>query len=884
MSRPAAAAPRRLPLAAALLLALAGPVLTSAPVEAQCIQCGEDDHPPTIGIDPTGGTYTSASLLVTVDFCDDNSLDLSRRQMTLNGQDVTGDFSLGSGALCPSGHDAARYTGTITLAPGDNGFGAEVCDADYPFECTSGGRSYTFESVSVGPDGGTATRVESTTGHTESFTVSNAAEESSSFDLTATCTGEASGCSAPSSTTVAAGSQTTVDVSYDVGSPGTGRVSLLAELSTDATVADSGWVDVEVIPNTAPPVVGLTPHNGDYRDVSKCVLDCFDASVAYATPAYISRDQPRSLTLVYRSGQAAPRGFVQVDVSKEAGTNTPEKTSIRLKRGGSWVTFTNGSQEIFWQGSSGTRRLAVQFDASGLGTGAHDHTLVVRHWWGGTFKETTKAVRVLVVDEQDSPYGAGWSVAGLQRLHFQSGGVVVTEGDGSVAYFADNGSGWTSPPGDFTTLTELGDGTYERRYPDGTTLTFSTAGLLTEAADRFGQATSYTYSSGKLTSVVDPTGQAITLAYGGDGKLAWIEDPAGRRSTVTINAAGELTKITDPGGLDALVATYDGDHRMRHRTDRRGGGWGFRYDFAGKLYQDSMPQVVADGSSTRPVVTFRSLERRVLVNPGSGAGTSSNPATSVAPGSAEPWVKNPRGKHTHFEVDRFYAPTQIREPLGRRTDFVRNTDSQVTRVTAPSGQQTDFTWSGPDLTKTEDQTTGRTVRVNYEATYHQPIKVYGDADSVFASYDTSGRLETLRRGSSSVPATTSHYSGTESRPDSVVDPEGHATAFHYATTGHRNTDSVVADGGRTTAFVYDAHGRTVTVTDPVGAETHTAYDALNRVVRTIGPVGDTTHHSHDALYPDSVTDAEGQTWSYEVNALGWVTKRTDPTGAFETYG
>lgn len=78
-------------------------------------------------------------------------------------------------------------------------------------------------------------------------------------------------------------------------------------------------------------------------------------------------------------------------------------------------------------------------------------------------------------------------------------------------------------------------------------------------------------------------------------------------------------------------------------TDRRGGQWGFTYDFAGKLLADTMPTIKADGQNVRPVVHFRSLEAAILADHTAGQGSSSTPAPRVLPANVRAEVTNPRG-------------------------------------------------------------------------------------------------------------------------------------------------------------------------------------------------------------------------------------------------
>jgi hypothetical protein len=128
----------------------------------------------------------------------------------------------------------------------------------------------------------------------------------------------------------------------------------------------------------AAPSISLAPHHPDYVSPSLCD-GCFDAVVSYSTPAYTSLDHERSLTLMFANAQARPTGFVQVDAADQSTSDSPALMSLRLQHAnGSWVTFINGSQEVFYNAGWGAVRLAAQWDASAMATGAYSYTAVVR--------------------------------------------------------------------------------------------------------------------------------------------------------------------------------------------------------------------------------------------------------------------------------------------------------------------------------------------------------------------------------------------------------------------------------------------------------------------------------------------------------------------------
>ena len=166
-------------------------------------------------------------------------------------------------------------------------------------------------------------------------------------------------------------------------------------------------------PDKAAPLLSLQAlHNPEVR-----VPSAFDAGLGYSTPAYVSLDVPRSVGIAYSSELASPTGFVQVDASPNSAT-LPDRMSIAvLDAAGNPVRLTSRTTENFYGPIAGPTRLAAQWDASGLPTGAYAYTVVVRNWWGTEYRETRQSTRVLVVNERQSAIGAGWIVAGLQRLH-----------------------------------------------------------------------------------------------------------------------------------------------------------------------------------------------------------------------------------------------------------------------------------------------------------------------------------------------------------------------------------------------------------------------------------------------------------------------------------
>jgi len=743
--------------------------------------CSGSCPAPTVTITPFGGTFTTASQSITIDWCGQAALSSGSRSIVLNGVNVNGSFSYttSSKAGCTN---HATSTGTVTLAVGSNSLVASITDAQ----------------------------------------------------------------------------------------PKTGQASAFYTLTPSASH-----------------LVSTVAHNGSNLDVSKCVANCMDVTFGYSTPVYTSMDQPRALTLVYHGLQANPTGTITVDVKDTSTTRSDTTISLKiLDASGTPVTNVLGRTENFFRNQTGAwLRLGARFGVPSLSTGAYSYKAVATSYYSnGTTASTTIPVRVLVINERNSPYGAGWSIAGLQRVYPQSdGGMVLTDGTGTVQYYAGPCASapcsYASPLGEFSVLSKhsWGDGTvYDRRAPDGSIVAFTSDGYEAYAQDRFGNRTSYSYTSGRLATVTDPVGKVITVSLVGtspySGPKLTITDPAGRTTTLNLNTANDLVSIQDAAGGTPFQGTYLSSHLISSWTDRRGGAWSTVYDCAAHTANITAPTVVADGGSVQPVTGFVHQDVQTTACAG-GGGANTSPATAVTRETARAIVTNPRGNSASFAVDAFGAPTRIEEPLGRVTIVDRDSASRVKQIVAPSGHTITNTWSGTNVTRTVDNTTGRAINYSYDSRYNLPLSVSGHTVTVTNHLNAAGTLIDSSRVGGTV-ATKFKYD-SRGRDTLVTDPEGHTTRTHFESTWS-NTDTLTVGVGHSTSYSYDNAGRVDLMLDAAYHTTRTGYDPLNRVQWVKGPGGDTTFYAFDSLYLHTVTDANHQVYRYERNALGWVDSLVDP--------
>jgi RHS repeat-associated protein len=769
-------------------------------------------------------------------------------------------------------------------------------------------------TVSLSHDGGGTANVYTNGAGSTTFTLQNISAGTVSINLVATaCSGSlAPGtCSpSPSSTTLGIGQSTTITVSFTGGaSAGSGTLTLAAKNTNNVTEASSS---VTVTVNTAPqgPLVSLSPHRGDMRDVSQCIADCFETTLDFTTPAYMSLDVPRSVTLLYRSGRARPFGRLSLDVRDTSSTVTSFRLQIADPNGGLQV-FSNGTTSLYFTRDTAAgqqpTRLVAEFDASTIPTSAKLYTASVTSFAGATPTVTgSVGVRIIVVNGQTSPFGAGVDVVGLQRVFSadQTGGVLVTDGSGSASFFSGSCTPstvctFTSPSGDFSTL-KTGSGTYKRTYPDGTTITFNSTGFHVSTADRFGTTTQISY--GTTTTgvtvpghIVGPTSDSTVFWYRDPGSLygTWKEGTLGNIHTPagdapigidTNNDAREWVELG--GGTYRWRMKYLANHLIDTSYDKANSAWKHAYRYGATRAYVEAPGVVLDGSSStvRPRSHMRDAWAQLLDSAAAGKGTGTANALA-APIEVRASVTDARGHSTYFTTNRFGAATKVEAPLipAAVAEFDTLT-GQLVRSVSPTGHVVRLTWNGDKLTIRNDSTLGKVDSIWYASQYSLPIKIKGVDGEQWFWYDS---LKTgwpmWKSGPTASGPFTLYYADAFGRDTVIEDPFGHRTSFGYATTGLRNRMSVTAPNQQTTTVGRNAVGMVQSSMAPNGAAWTSALDILNRPAWVAGQYGDTTKYQYDALNALAILkDAKGQADTLKRNALGWVYKHVYASGSADS--
>jgi RHS repeat-associated protein len=488
----------------------------------------------------------------------------------------------------------APGTGTLTLtATGTN---------------TSDPGSYSVPIVGYGvavtPDGGTApSRTANTGGHSESYTVQNTGTASNTF--TFSCTG-ATGVTCgtlPGPVVLNAGAQTNVAMSYSVGAPGTGTLTLRA---TGNLAEDVGTYSVPIVsygvsvtPDGATATTRATP--GSYSETFtiqntgsasntytfSCTagggLTCgtVPGPVALNAGAQTTRPMPYTvgapgtgtLTLTATGTYASDAGTYSVPVVSYAVAVTPDGATAAMRMPG-----TSGYNETFTVKNTGSASNTFSFACAGV---------------TGVTCGTVPSPVTLSASAQTSvsmPYSVGSAGAGTLTLTASGAGGATNPGSYSIPIFA-------------MSIVSGGSFTKDARYLlQETAVHYDDAGRIDTLRDARDKITAYQYNGGpnnaflsKVTRVKDGTGTidlVTDIAYNSDGYISSIKDEGGTFSYFTYDLYGRLWQVKNHAQVPVKAYGY-----TYSRTSAN--GW---------VYQPGNPNAVLDTTFLATGVSVISTE------------------------------------------------------------------------------------------------------------------------------------------------------------------------------------------------------------------------------------------------------------------------------------
>ena len=551
----------------------------------------------------------------------------------------------------------------------------------------------------------------------------------------------------------------------------------------------------------------------------------------FSLPIYRSLESDRSWSFIYQTSRADPRPIISFTTS--ITTVIPNTISASLQVGG-----VNQGREVFFdtEGLTTNRdvRIGLSFDASTMPSGVYPARITAVNNFNASILRSFATNDVQVVNEQASPFGAGWMLSILSTLVVNADGTVlcVMPSGRHTIYRPDTvNGGFISPAGNFSTLVRNADNSFTLTDQYGNQSHYNTSGIKTAMQDRNGNSTTFTYDgSNRLQTITDPVGLETHFSYQ-LGRMKSVTDPAGRVTQFQHDERGNLTRVIYP---DNSRVRYDySGNLMTQRTDERENITEYQYDSFGRNNRVVLPDNTVRNIRNQNGIGLLAVDGLI--------GTAANPSPFFANDEASAIFVDARGNPKFKMLDDHSRSTLSIDEVGRVYEYVRNEDSLALESTRPNGSK------------------------------------------VLRTFDTLGNVLTITEDFNNALST--YQYDNFSLVTSFTNPNNHATVYNRnASTG--NVESRVNELGHTTTYTYDSRGLILTALEPNGRFIEYTYNGLG-LVETItetppassaGNVRVTTYTYFDTGLVETLTTPDAITYTYSYD------ERSRPLGYIDNMG
>jgi YD repeat-containing protein len=429
----------------------------------------------------------------------------------------------------------------------------------------------------------------------------------------------------------------------------------------------------------------------------------------------------------------------------------------------------------------------------------------------------------------------------------------------------------------------------------------------------------YTFNAaGRITSLVNPTGQAFTYTYNSNDQLERVSAGDGTRYLdFTYNTDGQLNAVTDHTGRSVSFG-YDTNGDLVTYTDVLNQMWRYEYQnhlltrvvdpnnqtvqrneyypdgrawkqFDGEdnlvvelIYNPDGTTTIKDGLDNVKTHTYD--ERGTLVN---DTDQVDNTKTQVFDANFRPIAITNDANHTltmTWSADGANLLSKT-DPAGNHTSYTYDSLNNLTSVTDPRGFTTTYTYNGKLLTSNINALGGVTA---YTYTPEGWLESVTDTAGRVTSYTYDSLGQRISMTDPSGNTWTYAYDSLGRLVD-TTDPRGRVTHNEYNAAGKllrvtQNYDPARPQNDQNlynivTEYEYDVRGNQIAVTDTYGRTTQYVYDNANRLIQTIDPAGNITTNTYDtAGRLVATTDPLGRMTTYEYDAAGRLLKTINPLG------
>ncbi len=474
----------------------------------------------------------------------------------------------------------------------------------------------------------------------------------------------------------------------------------------------------------------------------------------------------------------------------------------------------------------------------------------------------------LALSGKQSDVGIGWSHNYSNKVIFdkESHGenmVVLHRPDGKELAFYRTNAVWMPTWKSDDRLYKDSGWRYQR--DDGVVELYNSNGQLIRIVHPSGNELDLNYTNGKLDSVSDSFGRTLRFSYD-QGKIIKMIDPAGQ--TFSYDYSNEL-----------LVAVHKPDANQRS------------YHYEDSLNPSLLTGLTDEKGSRFATWSYDPSGRAVLSEHSSGVDRTSvtyNPDGSVT-------VTNALGHEQHYLFSRYNGklkPDSIQGAActgfaGGTKSFGYDTNGELKSIINEEGQSFSYQYDQRGLEISRTSSTGDTITTQWHSEFPKPTKITSSYLVQEFAYDDHQRLLTLKlidRTNSDVRQWAFEYYpdslGVPGQLKSVDGPRvdvDDVTRFEY--DAQANLSRVINSLGHVVSFDnYDAHGRAQSVTDANGVSYSLNYNTLGQMISSTGPDGTTLYSYDESGLLVSITLPTNSTFTYEYDAAQQLMAVIDANG------
>jgi RHS repeat-associated protein len=411
------------------------------------------------------------------------------------------------------------------------------------------------------------------------------------------------------------------------------------------------------------------------------------------------------------------------------------------------------------------------------------------------------------------------------------------------------------------------------------TLDYSNVGY-TKVTDALGRITKYYYDLNSGRNFVKQIegncscGSSQTTTYQYDNKLNIIKktDALLNETSYTYDSNGNRLSMTDILGTETY--TYNNFAQLLTRTDRIGGVTTNTYDSNGNLL------TTKDALNNTATFTYTTLGQLETIK------NARNNTTTFAYDTQGrlTQVKDPYNKTTNYAYDARARRTSVTNALNETASYEYDLNNRLKKIIYPDTNFITFTYDLAGRRTALTDARGNTTSYAYDNDYRLTTVTDALNHAVTSSYDLmSNRISQV----DALGNTTNYEYDDFNRLKKVIYPPATISAvsteerLEYDLLG--NVKKRIDTANRETVYDYDNAYRLIKVTDPNLKLTQLEYNARKQVTKVKDALNQEYVFTYDALGRQLSQTHAGSTMSFEYDAVGNKTKRTDYTGLVTNY-